>query len=77
MNKNFVKFFLTACISLVFVNAYVERINPSKSTNPDHPDHCWDKKANAYYKPRAEFYQRKSLCEKIWCHSDYSMDIHG
>lgn len=64
-------------MALVCVNAYVEQIGPSPSTCPGHPDHCYDEITEEHYKPREEFYQRKNRCEKIWCHADFSMDVHG
>uniref|UniRef100_A0A336M7U8 CSON006119 protein n=1 Tax=Culicoides sonorensis TaxID=179676 RepID=A0A336M7U8_CULSO len=60
---------------LVLVNGETIKIKPSKSTNKNYPNQCFDSEANAYYKPRAEFYQREGRCQKIFCHSDFSMEV--
>lgn len=66
---------LFAVISIVF--GYTAMIQPTKSTNPAYPNHCFDNEANAYYMPRKEGYNRKGMCEHIFCLDDYSMSIHG
>lgn len=66
---------LIVLVSVVYADLY--RWGPSKSTDAAYPDHCYDPDTKAFYKPRAEYYNRVGKCQKMFCHADYSMEAHG
>lgn len=66
---------LATVISIVYGDVY--RFPTSKSTDPAHPDECYDAEVKAFYKPRAEYYNRVGKCQKIFCHGDFTMQAQG
>lgn len=55
-------------------SAALHKLPPSKSECPGHPNHCYDKEADSFYKI-GSVQTRKGSCASIECLEDFSMEL--